>query len=147
MLRLGGSSRNCWALSLRVFHSNLLWIKLQKLSKRVTFTGTVNNTEDFYKNADIFVSPSEFGEGMQGTILEAMSCGLTVVATNSKANTMLLENNRGFLIEPTIDCVCIGIENAIKSNRECIGIQAHNYVERYFNWLKKTKDIEKEILN
>ena len=79
--------------------------RLEDISSNCIFKGVVADTEKYYQQADIFISPSEYGEGLQGTILEAMSCGLTVVATNTKINTQLLDDGRGFIVEPTVESI------------------------------------------
>lgn len=119
---------------------------LEGMSKDVKFTGVVKDTEKYYKNADIFVSPSEYGEGVQGTVLEAMSTGLTVVATKSLINSSLLGNGRGVLVDPTVESVADGIEKAIKLNRLNAGKKARNYIIKNYNWLDKTREIYEEII-
>ncbi len=51
------------------------------LSERVLFTGRVNNVQEYLQVSDIFVLPTE-REGLSGSILEAMSCGLSIVASD-----------------------------------------------------------------
>jgi len=51
------------------------------LSERVAFTGRVNNVHEYLQAADIFAIPTE-REGLSSSILEAMSCGLPVVASD-----------------------------------------------------------------
>lgn len=116
--------------------------QLELISKTAIFTGVVANTEEYYKQADIFVSPSEYGEGVQGVILEAMSCGLTVVATNSDINKSLLQDGRGFVIEPTSADLLRGIEDAINANRQQIGLKARAHIIKNYSWLEMTKKIE-----
>ncbi len=115
--------------------------RLERIFDKCIFTGVVANTEDYYKNADIFVTPSKFGEGLQGTILEAMSCGLTIVATNTKINNRLLSNNRGFLCEPEVNSIVKAIKNAINANRKSIASKNHKYVVDKYSWLIKTKEL------
>ncbi|MBO5095684.1 MAG: glycosyltransferase family 4 protein [Bacilli bacterium] len=119
--------------------------RLEKISKYATFVGVVSNTEKYYQEADIFISPSEYGEGLQGTILEAMSCGLTIVATNSKINKELLEDGRGFVVEPTLDSTIEGIIKAIESNRKIIAQKNRKYVLEHYNWIEKTSKLVEVI--
>lgn len=115
--------------------------RLESISKNVTFTGVVNDTEKYYKQADIFISPSEHGEGLQGTILEAMSCGLTVVATNTKINKELLADGRGILIDTDNSSIVKGIKKAISADRLKIANSCREYVLQNYNWQTKIKEI------
>ncbi|MDO5557246.1 MAG: glycosyltransferase family 4 protein [Clostridia bacterium] len=115
--------------------------RLEKISKDVIFTGVVNNTEKYYKEADIFISPSQYGEGLQGTILEAMSSGLTVIATNTKINRKLLSDERGILIDTDTKSIVNGIKKAINSNRVKIANNCRKYVLDKYDWQNKVKEI------
>ena len=119
--------------------------RLEKKSKKCEFIGIVSDPENYYKKADIFVSPSEYGEGLQGTILEAMSCGLTIVATNTKINKKLLYNNGGFLVESNGESIIDGIEKAIIANRSKISKRNRKYVLSNYNWEKKVEEILEAI--
>lgn len=119
---------------------------LKNLSQKTIFEGVVANPETYYQNADIFVTPSLFGEGVQGTILEAMSCGLTIVATNSEINKSLLSNGRGFLVEPTIEDIIKGIELAIKADRCKIAKKSRDFIKDNYNWFKKVSQMQREML-
>jgi glycosyltransferase involved in cell wall biosynthesis len=77
------------------------------IDNRVTFLNWLDRSKllEEYQAADIFVSTSDY-EGMPNVILEAMSSGLPVVATQTQGSEELVENNvNGFLI-PTN-----GVEN------------------------------------
>lgn len=60
------------------------------VSKRVLFPGYVSDVAPWYRLADIAVSSSR-SEGLPFNILEAMYCGLPVVASMVKGHTDLLE--------------------------------------------------------
>ena len=119
---------------------------VRKKTQTVTFTGTVDDPEKYYQNADIFITPSKYGEGLQGTILEAMSSGLIVVATNTKINKELLANGRGILVKPELDSIISGITEAIKTDRTKISIRNREYIMREYNWTKKCKEILENII-
>jgi sugar transferase (PEP-CTERM/EpsH1 system associated) len=69
------------------------------LSDYVHFLGAVMNIEKVYQAIDIFVLNST-SEGMSNTILEAMACGLPVVATDVGANPQLVcDGQSGILVK------------------------------------------------
>ncbi|MFW5928066.1 MAG: glycosyltransferase [Thermoplasmatota archaeon] len=70
------------------------------LDQHVKFIGEVEHSKliDYYQNSDIFVLPS-LSEGLSNVIMEAMACGLPVIATDVGGNSELVEHeNGGFLI-------------------------------------------------
>lgn len=118
---------------------------VKKISKTALFVGTVDNPEEYYKNSDIFITPSKYGEGLQGTILEAMSSGMVVVATDTEINRHLLADGRGFLVKPELESIILGIKEAINSNRKIISKKNRDYVIKNYNWIKKCKEILRSI--
>jgi len=64
-----------------------------ELAARTTFTGSSDNVPQLLNAMDVFVLPS-INEGMSNTLLEAMSCGLPIVATRVGGNTELAEEGR-----------------------------------------------------
>lgn len=118
---------------------------LKVKSDDVIFKGIVSNPEKYYKEADIFVTPSKFGEGLQGTILEAMSSGLTIVATDTDINRELLSEGRGFLVKPELISLKEGIVKAINANREAISLKNRNYVLEKYDWIEKCNEILEDV--
>lgn len=115
--------------------------RLEKISCDCLFVGTVANPEKYYNQADIFISPSEYGEGLQGTILEAMSCGLTVIATNTKINEEILSNERGYIVKPTTKSIIKGIIKALKADRIAISKRSHEFILNNYNWKNKVNEL------
>lgn len=71
-----------------------------ELARRVSFLGSVEKIEEVMSAMDVFVLPSLL-EGMSNTILEAMACGLPVVATAVGGNPELVEDGiTGWLFPP-----------------------------------------------
>lgn len=66
----------------------------------VRFVGLQADLLPWYRAADVFVLPSLF-EGMSNALLEAMACGLAVIATRVGGNSDVLEHGKnGLLVEP-----------------------------------------------
>jgi glycosyltransferase involved in cell wall biosynthesis len=60
-----------------------------------------NLKEKEFSQADIFVLPSRYGEGLPLALLEAMAHGCICIATEMASLASVIENNsNGFLIEP-----------------------------------------------
>lgn len=76
----GAEQENCKALA-----SSL------KLSERVLFPGRVENMAAWYALADVAVTASR-SEGLPFNVMEAMYCGLPVVASRVKGHTDLLDD-------------------------------------------------------
>lgn len=70
------------------------------LNGSVILKGYVQNVEDFLRASDIFVFPS-FQEGLPNSLLEAMGCGLPVVATRiGGVMDVIKDGENGILVEP-----------------------------------------------
>jgi glycosyltransferase involved in cell wall biosynthesis len=72
------------------------------LRDRVHFQGWLDKADLLaqYQKANIFVLPSRH-EGMPNVVLEAMGCGLPVIATRiAGSEDLVLDGNTGYLINP-----------------------------------------------
>lgn len=73
--------------------------KRLRLDGRVKFLGKVANPQDYLKEADLFILPSLY-EGLGVVLLEAMSIGVPVIASDIPAVDEVIENeNNGLLFE------------------------------------------------
>lgn len=68
----------------------------------VWFAGARADIPDLLRSLDIFVLPS-LGEGISNTILEAMACGLPVIATRVGGNPELVRENETGALVPAAD--------------------------------------------
>ena len=101
------------------------------IEHQVVFTGEIdkNTLQDTLPLADIFVLPSK-SEGMSNSLLEAMSHGLAVMASNINANRELIDHGvSGFLFEneevlsQQLDQIATDTQL-----RECLGRKAYEFV-------------------
>jgi len=128
-------------------------IRERALDKKVTLLGPVKDIKSFYSSLDIFVLPSLF-EGLSNSLLEAMSMGLPVVATDtSGSNELVRDGMTGLLIpksRPDILSKAINRLYHDRALREQLGKEARKtikigysiesialkYLELYENLLK-----------
>ena len=86
-------------------------INEKNLNNTVKLLGFRNDIEELLNAADVFVFPS-LQEGLRVALMEAMACGLPVIASQIRGNTDLIENGKGgFLINPNN---IMGFEKCIK---------------------------------
>lgn len=67
------------------------------LGERVWLPGNRNDVAELMRCMDVFVLPS-LAEGISNTILEAMACGLPVIATAVGGNPELVDSDTGSLV-------------------------------------------------
>lgn len=77
------------------------------LKERVTFKGKQNSIVAELHNTDVFVLPSR-SEGMSNVLLEAMACGVPIVATAVGGNTDLISDRRNGILVPPSDPDALG---------------------------------------
>lgn len=68
--------------------------KKLELTDHIEFVGSVNDVLPYYQRTQIFALPS-LSEGMPLSLIEAMSCGLPVVATRVGGNPEMLDSHLG----------------------------------------------------
>jgi len=75
------------------------------LSPNLNFVGQINNDQllDYYSQSDIFIQPALYQEGFTRTIMEAVSSGLPVVASNLGTIPEIVDSSVSILIKPTIN--------------------------------------------
>ena len=106
------------------------------LRDRVTFVGAVEATVPYYQACDLFVLPS-FYEGLSNALLEAMACGLPVVATRVSGNEDLVQDGESGLLIPAGDAQSLGgailklLRDHSLSKR--MGAQAHHTVQESYS--------------
>lgn len=118
----------------------------QKLSVKLKIIDSVphKNLPKFYQQADIFVLPSLI-EGQPKVLLEAMSCGLPVIASQVSGNLEVIKDGQtGLLCQTDSFDISKKLDFLIENNklREKIGKAARNFVLKDHN-LEKL--VQKEI--
>jgi len=112
--------------------------KLQKLalhlnlSEYIKFLGNVENIKEFYKLLRVFVLSSHY-EGLPLTVLEAMACGVPVVATDIPGTNEIVRHEvTGILVAP---------DNAVALYKELRNIILNKEKLLFFS-----KNAQKEVM-
>ena len=111
------------------------------IKPNIIFHGWLDKTQllALYQKADCIVNPSLY-EGMSNVLLEAMACGLPVIASNVTGNDELVDHKlTGYLFnldkpEDLIQLLLSVVEDPrlIKS----LGVKARNHVIENYSWQK-----------
>jgi glycosyltransferase involved in cell wall biosynthesis len=99
--------------------------------KNISYVGHLNNPNEFYRKAHVFISPSLM-DAHPATISEAMYCGLPVIVSDGCGSKELVENNVNGFIVPSRDSESIKnkIEWFMKNTNsiEIMGKNAYNTI-------------------
>jgi len=118
------------------------------LQDKVVFLGYVDRKKliQLYQNASIFVLPTYY-EGLPTVLLEAMACGLSVVATNISCNAEVIEDGWNGILIPTkspekmAEAVSLLIED--EDLRKKLSKNARRTIESKYTWDCVADRIEK----
>lgn len=110
-----------------------------ELTRRVSILGWLTREQlvDHYRRADVFVTATGW-EGMPNTVLEAMACGLPVVATRAPGlEELVREGVNGYLVNlndthALADRLVALINNPYERQR--MGKESRKIAEREFAW-------------
>lgn len=124
----------------------------QGLNGRVRFLGERDDVEHLLRKADVFVRPSLL-EGMPLTVLEAMACGLPVIATPVGGTAELVEQGvNGYLVEPGCRAELAERLCALLADRDLrreMGRRGRMLVESGYDWdsaAQKTVEVYEQAL-
>lgn len=124
-----------------LYHELNKKVLLKKLDDKVIFCGhkNINELIAIYQKATLFISPSHYETGPL-TLLEAMSCGKPVIATNVGIAQECINNYKnGILIEPKSlkdmeDAISLLLDN--KNLRDKLGKNARKTILENYTWSK-----------
>ena len=77
-------------------------IQQLELEKNIKLLGFISDKElpAYYNAADFFILPSKSGEGLPLVSLEAMACGLPIIATDVGGIKEIIEDKYGIIVPP-----------------------------------------------
>lgn len=122
------------------------------LEKKIIFPGWSLDKEKWLSSFDIFLLYSLW-EGLPLSILEAMSYGLPIIASDIKGNRELVDNSNGYLISPENESGLLNLflqlpnkrDELIIKGRESYNKVVNNYSMDYFK--DRYRKLYQEITN
>jgi len=141
VLLLVGSGRRC-ADSLDDFVKQCL--QNSPISRSVICTGDVDNVHEYLAASDIFAFPSR-SEGLPNSLLEAMSAGLTCIASNIPGNIDVVKHGETGILVPVGDCqaLYLALEDMIRNPAAEMGSKARELILEKYNIEQRIVDLEK----
>jgi teichuronic acid biosynthesis glycosyltransferase TuaC len=115
------------------------------IKKNFRLAGFVSDKDlPFYYNAaDFFVLPSKSGEGLPLVALEAMSCGLPVVATEVGGISEVVTKDSGKLVPPdNADALAEAVLDFSHRELSALKNDARTMIEQRYSW---DKNVEKLV--
>jgi len=95
------------------------------VKKNITFTGLVDNIEDYINASDVVICPLTSGGGTRFKILEALACGKVVVSTTIGAEGLESKRIGDSLI------LCDNWDDFVKIIISCLSKQNSNNNSQY----------------
>jgi glycosyltransferase involved in cell wall biosynthesis len=112
------------------------FVRDRSMDDRVVFTGDVSNVHEYLQASDVFIFPTE-NEAFGISLIEAMSCGLPVVAASTGGITDIVEHGvDGILVPPGDDVATEAALRALLSDPEKatgLGVAARRTVKHRYS--------------
>lgn len=124
------------------------YVKKHNLERIVTFTGAIPNAKvfDYLSISDIYILMSE-NEGLPISIIEAMRCGLPIIATNVSGIPETVENMyNGILIDRSVDSLSKVLERIEEYDLTTMSLNSRAKYEKDFTYDRMREDYSSLLL-
>lgn len=114
------------------------------IEKNFRLEGFVSDADlpSFYNAADFFVLPSKSGEGLPLVALEAMACGLPIIATDVGGINEVLQNKYGKLVAPNMpDMLAEAILDYAYADLSSSKLDVRGLMEENYSWDKNVDSL------
>jgi glycosyltransferase involved in cell wall biosynthesis len=122
------------------------------MQRNFMLAGFVSDEElpRYYNAADFFVLPSKSGEGLPLVALEAMACGLPVIATNVGGTSEVMNENYGKLVPPNSpNSLAEAILEFSREDLSALRNGLRGMIEQKYSWdtnVEKLGEIYEELI-
>ncbi len=99
-----------------------------RIHKNIIHPGKITNPiliSIWYNTADLFVIPSQYSEGFARVVLESLSSGVPVIASNKGCLPEMINNSVGRLVKPTENNLKSQIEYFYKNKAELTKLRSN----------------------
>lgn len=117
---------------------------------RITVTGAVDDLRPYIQQATLAVAPLPYAVGIQNKVLEAMACGIPVVATLAACRAIRAQPGRDILTAATEQEVAAEIVRLLRDEplRRRVASAGRRFVESSHDWrviAEKLTDVYREV--
>ena len=111
---------------------------------RVEVTGAVPDIRPYLRRAAVAAAPVRYGAGIQNKVLEAMACGVPVVATSQACSALEAVSDRDLLVAATAGDFAAGVVRVLEDGALAgrLGAAGRRYVEAHHDWGVVTGQLE-----
>lgn len=122
-------------LKLRIIGKNAKSLSFEQ-NKNVETIEFVEDIVSEYQKGDIFIFPLRIGGGTNFKILEAMACGIPVVAFSDRVKELGIHHNKETLIANNAGEFCDHINKLLTDaqKRKTLSLNARTFVEENYSW-------------
>lgn len=116
------------------------------MQRNFRLTGFVSDDDlpFYYNSADLFALPSKSGEGLPLVALEAMACGLPVVATNVGGISEVMSEDYGKLVPPNSpDSLAEAVLDFSCKDLATLKTKLRTMMEQKYSWDKNVEQLGK----
>ena len=116
-------------------------------SPHVTVTGRVDSTAEWLQRASVAVCPLRIARGVQNKVLEAMACGLGVVATTEASQGIEARSGDHFLLADEATTFATEVANLLDSPERlsALGTAARALMEETRSWETNYEELDRAV--
>lgn len=110
-------------------------------------TGFVDDMVEYLNSSKVFVAPIQHATGIQNKVLEAMSCGLAVVATPEASDAIKVGESPPLVTARNPKEFAKKIEELLSDEELAgrLGKDARKFVEERYSWRSQAKKVEQLV--